>query len=122
MTCMCGDCYCPSCGVAQGHDPRFEALVDVVGGLLGTEVDEAAEQIAMVLDRLSRFRRIADLLDVLVSMRVTGAWTPADVAEANRRMDAIRPCPEHGCWPDADVGCVECFNRELQPDNAGGEP
>ena len=28
--CMCGDIMCPSCGPAQGYDPKYEALYDKV--------------------------------------------------------------------------------------------
>jgi len=26
--CLCGDYMCPSCGPAQGYDPKFEALCE----------------------------------------------------------------------------------------------
>lgn len=62
MACMCGDYLCPSCGPAQGYDPKFEALCETLGDRVGAFFDgiplSAKEQdkiFEMIIEKVSDF-------------------------------------------------------------------
>lgn len=115
MTCMCGDPYCPSCGPAQGVHPDGERILNAMLTLAKPEGEAEQEGCDKLVRALGQFSRIADLLDVLAGLiRVGGE--PIDVAQVNAALDAVRPCPEHGCWPDPDLGCAACFDRDINKD------
>lgn len=115
MTCMCGDLYCPSCGPAQGCNPDEESFLDAMSELAQPDGEAEQEGCDKMLCALRKFPRIADLLDVLAGLIRIGG-DPIDVAQVNAALDAVRPCPEHGCWPDPDLGCAACFDRDINKD------
>lgn len=38
MPCLCGDTACPSCGPAQGYDPKYEAALEAIISAMTAEV------------------------------------------------------------------------------------
>jgi hypothetical protein len=72
--CLCGDYMCPSCGPAQGYDPKFEALCETLGDRVGTffegiglsakEQDSIFEMILeKVADIFAKQAQDADIMD-----------------------------------------------------------
>lgn len=61
--CMCGDTMCPSCGPAQGYDPKFEVLCEKLADRLedflkdivvldAPQMDDLLETVADKIDKI----------------------------------------------------------------------
>lgn len=61
--CLCGDYMCPSCGPAQGYDPRYEALYDKVS----EELPKFLETIASYTSGKFTESHIADLVETVTT-------------------------------------------------------
>lgn len=79
------------------------ALID------GAGEQEGCDKLVMAL---GQFPRIAALLEAVASDIVHWSGSPINddrVRSINATLDLIRPCPQHGEWPDPYLGCIGCL-------------